>query len=284
MQLTDAAAVRELLARHGFTFSKAMGQNFLINPTVCPRMAAACGADADTGVLEIGPGIGVLTRELSARAGKVVAVELDGRLFPLLEETLADCRNVTLVQGDALKLDLRELLRQEFGDRPTVVCANLPYYVTSPLIMRLLEEELPLQSLTVMVQKEAADRLCAPEGSRQAGAVTLAVRYYAQPQVLFRVSPGSFLPPPKVDSAVIRLDKRPTPPVDAPPAALFRLIRGGFAQRRKTLENALSSALGRPKEEIRQAMAACALSPTARAEELTLEDYARLASALAEKA
>ncbi len=280
MQLTDAGAVKELLGRHGFTFSKAMGQNFLINPSVCPRMADGCGADSSTGVLEIGPGIGVLTKELAKRAKKVVAVELDRRLFPVLEETLAEYDNITLIQGDAMKLDLQAILQQEFGDMPVVVCANLPYYITSPLIMRLLEEQLALRSITVMVQKEAADRLCAPVGSRQSGAVTVAVHFYAEPKRLFTVSPGSFLPPPRVDSAVIRMDLLKQPPVTADREALFRVVRGGFSQRRKTLCNALAAALGLPKQEVTAAMDACGIASSARAEQLSLQDFARLANAL----
>ena len=280
MQLTDAAAVKKLLARHGFTFSKALGQNFLINPSVCPRMADACGADFATGVLEIGPGIGVLTKELAKRAGKVAAIELDQRLIPVLNETLAEFDNISILSGDAMKLDLKELIAREFGDMPVVVCANLPYYITSPLIMRLLEQRLPLQSITVMVQKEAADRLCARVGSRESGAVTVAVHFYAEPKRLFIVSPGSFLPPPRVDSAVLRMDLLEHPPVDADPKALFRIVRAGFAQRRKTLCNALSSSLPCTKEEAQAAMAACELPPTVRAEELSLEAFANLTKAL----
>lgn len=283
MQLTDAGTIKELLARHGFTFSKAMGQNFLINPSVCPRMAEGCGADLSTGVLEIGPGIGVLTKELAQRAKKVVAIELDHRLLPVLKETLADYDNITLVQGDAMKLDLQALLKREFGDMPVVVCANLPYYITSPLIMRLLEEQLALESITVMVQKEAADRLCAKVGSRQSGAVTVAVHFYAEPKRLFTVSPGSFLPAPRVDSAVIRLDLLEHPPVEADQQALFRVVRGGFSQRRKTLCNALSSSLSLTKQEIAATMEECGIPSSARAEQLSLEEFACLSRTLTKK-
>ncbi len=279
-QLTDIAYVRALLSRHGFTFSKKLGQNFLVNPSVCPRMAQLCGASPESGVLEIGPGIGVLTRELAARAGKVVAIELDDRLPPVLAETLADCGNVTIVSGDALKMDLRALIAEQFGDRRVSVCANLPYYITSPLIMALLEDRLPIDSLTVMVQKEAAQRLCAAPGTRAAGAVTLAVAYYAAAERLFDVSRGSFLPAPNVDSAVIRLRVRETPPVAvADEGQMFRLIRAGFNQRRKTLLNSLGGA-GFDKETLRAALDAAGLSPAARAEELTLADFAALSDAL----
>lgn len=282
-RLTDVAYIRDLLSRHGFSFAKKLGQNFLINPSVCPRMAEACGASPDTGVLEIGPGIGVLTRELARRAGRVVAIELDERLPPVLRETLAGQDNVTVVQGDCLKLDLAALIRERFGAMPVSVCANLPYYITSPIVMRLLESRLPVTNITVMVQKEAAERLCASPGTRAAGAVTLAVNYYAEAEVLFSVSRGSFLPAPNVDSAVIRLHVRKQPPVDVrDERVLFSLIRAGFGQRRKTLQNALCSA-GYGKDEIAAALAAADIRQTARAEELTLASFARLADALPTK-
>ena len=281
-QLTDIAYLRDLLARHGFSFSKKLGQNFLINPSVCPRMAASCGADKDGGALEIGPGVGVLTKELAAVAGRVVAIELDDRLLPVLDETLAECDNVSVVHGDALKLDLHALIRERFGDRPVSVCANLPYYITSPLIMALLESRLPIDALTVMVQREAADRLCAAPGTRAAGAVTLAVAYYAEAEKLFDVSRGSFMPAPNVDSAVIRLTVRKTPPVDVKNEKLmFRLIRAGFGQRRKTLSNSLSAALP-DRDRLRAALDAAGVSPTARAEELTLAQFAAIANAAEE--
>ncbi|MBQ4613014.1 MAG: 16S rRNA (adenine(1518)-N(6)/adenine(1519)-N(6))-dimethyltransferase RsmA [Clostridia bacterium] len=279
-RLTDISHIRDLLERHGFHFSKKLGQNFLVNPSVCPRMAEACGANADSGVLEIGPGIGVLTRELAARAGKVVAIELDDRLPPVLAETLAEQDNVEIVSGDCLKIDLARLIAEKFGDRSVAVCANLPYYITSPIIMRLLESRLPVTNITVMVQKEAAQRLCAKPGTREAGAVTLAVQYYAEAETLFSVSRGSFLPAPNVDSAVIRLTVRQTPPCKARDEALmFRIIRAGFGQRRKTLLNSLGT-LGYSKDVLTAAMAAPGVPPTARAEQLTLEQFAALANAL----
>ncbi|MCI9414425.1 MAG: 16S rRNA (adenine(1518)-N(6)/adenine(1519)-N(6))-dimethyltransferase RsmA [Clostridiales bacterium] len=278
--LTDIAAVKALLARHDFHFSKAMGQNFLINPSVCPRMAEACGASVGSGVLEIGPGIGVLTEQLALRAAKVAAVELDSRLFPVLEETLSPYGNVTIIPGDVMKLDLPLLLQEQFGNMPVSVCANLPYYITSPIVMKLLESRLPVESITVMVQKEAAQRLCARPGTREAGAVTLAVQYYAEAQILFSVSRGSFLPAPNVDSAVIRLTIRREPPCAARNEAfLFRLIRAGFEQRRKTLPNSLGAA-GLEKARILEALRETGLSETARAEELTLPQFAALANRL----
>ena len=279
--LSDPGHIKEVLSRHGFHFSKALGQNFLINPGVCPRMAAECGAQGCKGVIEVGPGIGVLTWELSQVAQKVCAIELDSRLFPVLEETLAGRDNVKLVPGDVMKLDLNQLIRQEFGGGPVCVCANLPYYITSPVILRLLEEGLPITSITVMVQKEAAQRLCAAPGERECGAVSVAVHYRSQPKLLFQVGRGSFLPPPKVDSAVLRLDLRQEPPVSvADEDWFFRVSRAAFAQRRKTAANSLSATLGLPKPQVEQALAAAGAAENVRAERLTLEQLAALANAL----
>ena len=283
MNLTDVSTIKDLLSRHGFHFSKAMGQNFLINPSVCPKMAELGGAAPGVGVLEIGPGIGVLTKELSARAERVAAIELDRRLPPLLRETLKGCPNVSIIEGDALKLDLAAILEREFPGMEAVVCANLPYYITSPMIMHLLESRLPVKSVTVMVQLEAARRLCARPGTREAGAVTLAVHYYSEPKLLFPVSRGSFLPAPNVDSAVIRMDIRPEPPAGVrDEALLFRIIRLAFAQRRKTVHNAVGSDPAFGKAHTADALSRAGLSPTARAEQLTLEDFIRLSSLLAE--
>jgi len=271
----------EILTRHGFTFSKSKGQNFIVNPGVCPRMAALCGASRADGVLEIGPGAGALTRALSEAAGKVVAVELDERLLPVLDETLAGLENVTVLHGDILQMDLQALLAEHFEGRPAYVCANLPYYITSPILMRLLESRL-FAGITVMAQKEAAERLCAPMGSRACGAVTAAVAYYAQARQLFNVSRGSFFPAPKVDSAVLRLEPRPAPPVDVPDEVFFfRLIRAAFGQRRKTAANAVSAGLALEKSVVLAAMERAGIAENARAENLTLEDYAALARGLA---
>ena len=191
--LSDISVIKKILSEHGFTFSKSLGQNFLINPTVCPRMAEACGADCDTGVLEIGAGIGVLTAELAKRAKKVVSLELDTRLIPVLAETLGEFSNVEVLNADVLKIDLNKLIDDCFQGMHVAVCANLPYYITSPVIMALLESRIPVDAVTVMVQKEAAARLCAPVGSRDAGAVTVAVNYYAQAEKLFDVSAEELL-------------------------------------------------------------------------------------------
>lgn len=279
--LSNITTIKEILGRHGFHFSKSLGQNFLINPAVCPRMAEQSGAAPDTGVLEVGPGIGVLTCELAQRAQKVVAVELDRRLLPVLEETLADYSNVKVINADILKLDLQELLEREFSGIPVSVCANLPYYITSPVIMRLLEERLPVTSLTVMVQKEAARRICAQPGTRECGAVTLAVHYYAQPEILFEVSRGSFLPAPNVDSSVIRLTLRKGPAVQVESEQrFFALVRAAFGQRRKTMLNSVSAGLSLPKETVGKALDAAGLDRRVRAEQLTIEQFAALCTAL----
>ena len=275
------ATIKEVLGRHGFRFSKALGQNFPTDPRVCPRMAAESGAAECAGAIEVGPGLGVLTYELAQVAKKVVAIELDQRLFPVLGETLADCPNVELVQGDVLKLDLHALIQEKFDGQEVCVCANLPYYITSPVIMGLLEGGLPLKSITVMVQKEAAERICAQPGQRACGAVSVSVHYHSQPQVLFGVSRGSFLPPPNVDSAVIRLDLRREPPVQvADEGWFFRVSRAAFAQRRKTAANSISASLSLPKAQVEAALGAAGIPANARAEQLSLEQFAALANAL----
>ncbi len=275
--LSNIGTIRELLTRHGFTFSKALGQNFIVNPTVCPRIAELGGARPGVGVIEIGAGIGVLTQELARRADKVVVIELDSRLLPILDETLDGFTNIEIINEDVLKVDLAALIARAFAGMEVVVCANLPYYITSPILMGLLESRLPISAVTVMVQKEAAQRICAPEGSRETGAISLAVRYYSEPRVLFQVSRGSFLPAPDVDSTVIQLDIRPEPPVEVEDeAALFRVIRGAFSQRRKTAANSISSALGRPKGEVAAALERAGLPAAARPEQLTLEQFAAL--------
>ena len=281
MNLSDINTVRSLLQKNGFTFKKSLGQNFLINPDVCPAMAdAAC--DKDTGVIEIGPGIGVLTAELSIKAKRVVAIELDERLKKILPVTLANCDNTEIIYGDVLKTDLKALIAEKFSDCTRVaVCANLPYYITSPIVMSLLESKLPIDSITVMVQKEAAERLCANVGTREAGAVSAAVSYYAEPEILFSVGKDSFMPPPKVDSAVIQLHIRENPPVKVlDEAKFFRLIRASFAQRRKTLVNTVSNTAGIDKESIKKALAELGLSETVRGERLTLDELAELSNLL----
>ena len=276
--LSNIETIKNILKRHGFSFTKALGQNFLINSSVCPEMASLCGAEEGHGIIEIGTGIGVLTRELANRADKVVCIEIDDRLLPILDETLKDYNNIKVINKDVLKVNLKELIEEEFGDMPVSVCANLPYYITSPIIMGILESELPIKSITVMVQKEAAIRLCAEAGTRAVGAVTIAVRYFSDPQILFEVSRDSFMPSPSVDSCVIRLDVLDKPSVDVlDQKTFFRVVKGAFAQRRKTLLNTLSSTLKISKIDLTDMLNDCELKLTARAEELSMDQFAKMA-------
>ncbi len=282
-KLTNISTIKDILSRYGFTFSKALGQNFLINPSVCPRMAEESGADKGVGVIEIGPGIGVLTHELAKRCDKVVAVELDTRLLPVLQETLSDHSNVKVINEDVLKLDLNKVIREEFSDMRVVVCANLPYYITSPVIMKLLEDKLPIEAITVMVQKEAAQRICAELGTRDSSSVTVAVNYYSKPKLLFNVSAGSFMPAPKVDSAVIRLDIAKDKRVDVKDEkTFFRVVKAAFAQRRKTLSNTLCT-MGVSKEVVNNVLTQAQIESNMRAESLTLEDFGRIADIFFER-
>lgn len=283
MNLSDARTVEQLLKPLGFSFKKSLGQNFLIDSQVCPAMAQSC-ADSQTGVLEIGPGVGVLTVECAKVAKKVVAIELDNRLKPVLKKTLGGFNNTEVVFGDALKMDLAALIKEKFSDcKRVTVCANLPYYITSPLIMKLLESKLPIESIVVMVQKEAAERLCAQVGSREAGAVTVAVAYYAKAQVLFPVGRESFMPPPNVDSAVIRLDVLKNPPISVKNEKFFfALVKACFAQRRKTLCNTVANTLKIDKNKIVCALSEIGCQTSVRSEQLSLEQLAELSDKLYE--
>ena len=279
--LSDISVVKSVLSRHGFNFSKALGQNFLINPTVCPRMAENCGADENTGVIEIGASIGVLTAELAKRAKKVVSIELDTRLLPVLEETLSDFDNIEVVNADVMKTDLHALIKEKFQGMDVVVCANLPYYITSPIITMLLEEKLPIKAITVMIQKEAADRLSTPVGSRDSGAITVCTNYYAEVKHLFNVSRGSFMPPPNVDSTVIKLEIRPEPAVKvSDEKKFFRMVKAAFAQRRKTAVNSIASGMGLSKNQVAEALQNSGLDVNVRAEKLTMEELALLSENL----
>ena len=281
MNLTNPKDIKALLARHGFHFSKSMGQNFLIAGWVPRDIADAAGLDKSCGVLEIGPGIGPLTVQLAQRAGKVAAVELDRALLPILAETLADCPNAQVIPGDVMKLDLKALAGEQFPGLTVKACANLPYNITTPVIAKLLEAGC-FQSITVMIQREVARRICAAPDSADRGAFSLFCQYHARCELLFDVGPECFLPDPKVTSSVVRLTPLAAPPVDADPQALFALIRAAFAQRRKTLLNALAAAYGSrwSKDELRQAIAECGLPDTVRGERLSLEEFSRLADIL----
>ncbi|MCH5207984.1 MAG: ribosomal RNA small subunit methyltransferase A [Oscillospiraceae bacterium] len=280
MELTNIGVIKDLFERHGFSFSKALGQNFLINPAVCPKIAEMGGCREGVCAVEIGTGVGVLTRELAKRCDRVIAIELDERLKPILEETLAEFDNVEVIFADVMQTELSEIVNK-FGNKETVICANLPYYITSPVIMKILESRLSVKSLTVMVQREAGDRICAAPGTRESGAVSYAVRYYSKPSLLFRVNRGSFMPSPNVDSEVIKLEitGENQLPEDIE-KTLFRLIRSGFSQRRKQLLNPLSAELDIAKQELSDIFSELKIKPTARAEELTLENYIELARRL----
>ena len=281
MELWDRRDVKPLLEKEGFFFKKSLGQNFLVDGSVAPRMAEL-SCDKDTGVIEVGPGAGVLTRELSARARRVAAIEIDEKLKPVLARTLKDCENVKLIFGDVLKTDLRAVIKDNFGDCGRVtVCANLPYYITSPVITGLLKQNLPVESVTVMVQKEAGERICARVGTRKAGALTALINYYAIATPLFSVPREAFLPAPKVDSEVIRLEIRKEPPVDAGDEEFFfKTVNACFLLRRKTAINSLASAFGADRETLREIFAGLGIAENTRGESFTMDMLARLSKEL----
>lgn len=278
--LSNIGVIKDILFRHGFTFSKKLGQNFLVNPSVCPKIAELGNAMPGYGILEIGPGIGVLTNELAKRADKVVAVEIDKRLIPVLDETLSEYSNVKVINSDILELDLRGLIAEEFSGLKVAVCANLPYYITSPILMRLLESRLPISSITAMVQKEAGVRLCAPLGTREAGAVTVAVNYFSEAKILFDVSRGSFMPSPNVDSCVVRFDIRDKTPKTLDEEFFFRVVRGMFSQRRKTLVNCVSGSLGIDKQTVSTAVERSGLNQSVRPESLNMQQMISFSDSL----
>lgn len=279
--LTNINVVKELLKKYGFTFSKGLGQNFLINPSVCPKIAEYGFAESGYGILEIGTGFGTLSCELAKGADKVVAVEIDSRLLPVLGETMADFDNFKVINADIMKTDLDSLIKQEFDGLKVAVCANLPYYITSPVIMKLLESEIPAEAITVMVQKEAAQRLCARMGTREAGAITAAVNYYGSAGLLFNVSRGSFMPAPNVDSAVIQIrpDNKYRNKIDDR-ELYFRVIKGAFAQRRKTLANSLNASIGVEKTVIYDILKEMGLKETIRCEQLNMDQWTEFVNTL----
>lgn len=279
MDLCDIQQIQALLGRHGFRFSKSLGQNFLIESWVPQDIAQASGAGAGTGVLEIGPGIGPLTAELARRAQRVAAVELDRDLLPILAETLADFSNVAVIPGDVMKLDLAALVKEQFSGLTLLVCANLPYNITTPVLTLLLESGL-FSGITVMIQKEVAQRICAGPGNKDYGAFSVLCQYYAQAELLFEVPRECFLPAPKVTSAVVRLIPRPAPECVRDQAFFFRVVRGAFGLRRKTLLNALGAAFSLDKETLRGCIQAAELSPEVRGERLGIPEFARLADAI----
>jgi 16S rRNA (adenine1518-N6/adenine1519-N6)-dimethyltransferase len=271
----------QIIKKHEFAFQKKFGQNFLIDTHVLEKIILAAGVTKDDCVLEIGPGIGTMTQYLAEAAGHVVAVEIDSKLIPILNETLADYDNVTVIHADILKTDVNELTQKYNGGRPIKVVANLPYYITTPIIMGLFEGQVPIDNITVMVQKEVADRMQVGPGSKDYGALSLAVQYYAEPYIVANVPPNCFMPRPNVGSAVIRLTRHKNPPVSAQdPGLMFRLIRASFNQRRKTLQNGLNNSPEVPytKEQIIAAIESLGLSPSVRGEALKLEQFAALAN------
>ena len=279
--LTNISVLREILEKHGFNFSKGLGQNFLINPDICPKIAEMGNANSEYGIIEIGTGFGTLTEKKKKRARKVVAVEIDSRLLPILDETLEEFDNIKIINMDVMKCDLNNIIKEEFDGMNVAVCANLPYYITSPIIMMLLENNLPIDSITVMVQKEAAQRLCAKVGSRESGAITVGVNYYGTVKKLFDVSRGSFMPAPNVDSAVIRIDLNKDNKLDSETEKLFfKIVKCGFSQRRKTLVNSLTNQMKISKEIVLSSYADNNIKQAVRIEELSMNELKNLAISL----
>lgn len=283
MKLSNPSELKAVIERHGFSFSKSLGQNFLIDQKILDKIVEGADLDKSWGVLEIGPGAGTLTRELAAVCGKVVAVEIDKNLIPLLEDTLADFDNAEVILSDVMKVDLKSLITQKFGDMPVAVVANLPYYITTPIIMNFLENEIPVRSLTVMVQKEVADRMAASPGGKDYGALSAAVQFYTEPKVICKAEPHCFMPQPKVESVVIKLSVLDAPRVLVKDREfLFKLIKSAFGQRRKTLVNALSKSpyLALEKGDVLTAVRDLGFDENIRGEKLSLEDFGRLSDML----
>lgn len=282
MNLTDISTIKPLLARHGFKFSKSLGQNFLCDPEVPPAIADGAGITPDSCVLEVGPGIGTLSRQLCARAKWVTAVELDRRLPGLLAETMVGCDNFSLVEGDILKTDIPALCAAGFpGDAPVLAVANLPYYITTPAVSALIDSGC-FKSITVMVQREVALRMCAAPGTSDYGAFSVYVAYHTRPKIILDVPRDCFIPSPNVDSAVVHMEIRPSPPVEVDPKRLFFVVKAAFSQRRKTLLNCLHSALqGKTtKSQLEDLLKACGIPENIRGEALGIEEYARIAENL----
>ncbi|MEK3783394.1 16S rRNA (adenine(1518)-N(6)/adenine(1519)-N(6))-dimethyltransferase RsmA [Paenibacillus sp. FSL K6-1566] len=277
---------KEIIARHGFSFKKSLGQNFLIDQNILGKIVEAAGLDKEKGALEIGPGIGALTEKLAQMAGAVTAVEIDQRLIPILKEVLEPYDNVKVHHGDVLKVDLHELFRQDFAEVGKVsVVANLPYYVTTPILMKLLEEKLPLENIVVMIQKEVAERMAAAPGSKDYGSLSIAVQYYSEPKLVCIVPHTVFIPQPNVESAVIRLAVREEPPVSVEDESFFfEVVQASFAQRRKTIANNLKSRFfaDEGRERLEQLLEEAGLDPKRRGETLSIEEYARLSNVLYE--
>ena len=285
MDLGNPKNTIEVIQKYNFAFQKKFGQNFLIDTHVLDKIISAAGMTKEDTVLEVGPGIGTMTQRLSQAAGQVIAVEIDTNLIPILKDTLQDCENVTVINEDILKIDIKKMAEEKGGGRPVKVVANLPYYITTPIIMGLFESGVPIDNITVMVQREVADRMKEGPGSKDYGALSLAVQYYAEPEIVANVPPNCFIPRPNVGSAVIRLTRHKEMPVEVKdPALMFKIIRASFNQRRKTLQNGLGNAPELPytKEQIAAAIAEMGLTPTIRGEALSLAQFAQLSDILGE--
>lgn len=283
--LTSPRVVKSILDKHGFHFTKSLGQNFLIDDNILKKIVEAANLSKDDRILEIGPGIGTLTRELGTLAHKVVAVEIDQRLIPILQETLAGFDNVSVIQGDILKIDLVELVHNSFDGKPFKVVANLPYYITTPIIMGILERGLPFESITVLIQKEVAQRMVASPGSKEYGALSVAVQYYTIPRSVAKVPASVFMPPPKVDSMIVTMERRKEPPVFVEDRKLFfDVVHASFAKRRKTLLNNLISAKeileGWTRQEIEELLWECGIDPQRRGETLNVEEFASISNSI----
>ncbi len=280
--LSNSTYTKAVLEAHGFSFQKKYGQNFLIDGNVLDNIIEAAGITKDDFVLEIGPGIGTMTQRLCEEAREVVAVEIDKTLIPILDDTLSTYKNWTVINEDILKVDIKKLAQEKNNGQPIKVVANLPYYITTPIIMGLFESHVPLESITIMVQKEVADRMQEGPGSKEYGALSLAVQYYSKPELVCVVPPSCFMPQPKVASSVISLKCHDKPPVECDEDLLFKVIRASFNQRRKTLQNGLSNGLHFSKDQIASAIEMAGHSPTIRGEALSLQEFAKLTNILKE--
>lgn len=283
MDLWNIKTIKYLFDKYNCNFKKSLGQNFLVSQWVCPKMVEMAGINEKIGVLEIGPGVGVLTVELAKKANKVVAIEVDKKLIPLLGETLSEYKNVEIINGDVLKTDLHKIIEEKLSNQDVIVCANLPYYITSPIIMYLLESKLPIKSITVMVQKEVARRIVAKERTRDISVLSLAIQYYSEPTILFDVASGNFNPQPDVDSSVINLKLRSQPAVKVKSEKLFfKVISSAFAQRRKTAVNSIANSLGLKKDFVIDLFENVGIDLNKRSENLSMEEFGRISDLLFE--
>lgn len=281
--LASVSVIKEILEKSGFKFSKSLGQNFLIDENVLGKIVSGAGIDSETNVIEIGPGFGTLTQRLCMAAKKVVSIEIDKSAIPILEENLSEFDNLKIINADVLKTDLKKIIEQEFDSGVVKIAANLPYYITTPIIMNILESHIDVESLTIMIQKEVADRIAAKPSTKDYGALSVAVNYYSEPEIVTTVSPSAFIPQPKVSSSVIKLKLREKPPVEVlDEKGYFKTVKASFGQRRKTLLNALSNSQLIPfgKTEVAMALERCGIDERRRGETLSLDEFASLSNAL----